>query len=668
MLADQPLAYWRLDETDGTTLTDLSGQGQQATTSGAVSLGTSGAIAGDPDQAISMDGKTGFARDNTAINVGGDFTVEAWIKAASNDQAAPIVSIAGEGGSRTLYVQQGQFRGMDDLSSNWPAYSVSASKPVDATTWHYVVFTTQGGNNLALYVDGVLAGSATIQSVSGFTANPVLGWSDDTGFQKFAGSLDEVALYGSALSPERVKAHFLAGGGVIASSCTGTLQALVDAAPAGSVVAVPPCVYRESIIINKPLTLDGQAQAEIRGSDVWNNWTQQGSRWVSSDTVPNLGGDSPGAQYSDEFRASHLEQVFVDGSALTQVPRNPGDGEFSLDASRHVVLSSDPSGHVVEVTTRKVWETTQADNVTITNFKFRHAATTAQDHAIGNDGHAGFVLSNSNLADVHGTMLGLGGGDVHSSVLNNVLSGAGDLAIGSFNSGHALVQGNTIMNSGYGGWNSDWQTGAIKTVKATSLTVDSNTIHGNHGPGIWCDICCNGATYSNNKVYDNTGAGILFEISSGAYIAGNSVWASGAKLPGIYISNSDHAEVAHNTLAWNSIGISVLSAKRSDALAQGTVANNVHDNTVVMGDMAGHALEWLQFGSGKVFASDSANQGADNHFWYPGDEDGHVRFVWQQGFQNLADFRNTPGGRAGDYLSAADRDRMLSSVGIPLSP
>jgi hypothetical protein len=667
VLSDQPIAYWRLDETSGTTLADTSGEGHDASTTGGLTLGATGAMPGDPDLAIGLDGQSAFARDDTPLTVGPDFTIEAWVKAASNTEDTPIVSVMGDGGSRTLYLHAGQFRGMDDVSSNWPTYSVTAGSSVDPTAWHHVAFVTQGGTNLTLYVDGLVTGSATIPSVAGFEGHAILGWSDDPGFARFAGSLDEVALYPTALSDERIKAHFAAGGGVVAT-CSGSLQALIDAAPAGSVLTVPPCLYRESIVIRKPLTLDGQGQAEIRGSDVWTNWNQNGATWVSSDTVPDLGADASGAQYTDKFRAQHLEQVFVDRTLLTQVPSNPGNGQFALDNGRHVILSTNPSGHTVEVTTRRNWETTAADNVTITNFTFQDAASGSLDHTIGNDNHANFALTNSTLANAHGTMLSVGGGDLHSSIQHNTLSGAGDLAIGSLNSGHALLQGNTISNSGYGGWDPEWQAGGIKTVGSNSLTVDGNTVYGNNGPGIWCDITCKDVTYSNNRVHNNSGPGMLFEISSSARIVSNAVWSNGGDWPGIEISNSAHAEVANNTVAWNGAGISVLSAQRSDDVAGGSVGNNVHDNTIAMAQSDRAALQFLQYGSGKMFDGDSNNRGSGNRYWYPDDEGGGVRFAWQQGFQKLSDFAGTPGGHDGSYLSKDQRDAALNGAGIPLSP
>jgi hypothetical protein len=66
-----------------------------------------------------------------------------------------------------------------------------------------------------------------------------------------------------------------------AATCTDSLQAKIDAAPSGGTVSAAPCVYRESVTVTKPLTLNGQGLSEIRGSDVWTNWTKKSTGWVS---------------------------------------------------------------------------------------------------------------------------------------------------------------------------------------------------------------------------------------------------------------------------------------------------------------------------------------------------------------------------------------------------
>src|SRR5262245_22129366 len=48
ILADTPQAYWRLDESSGTSFADITGNGHTGTLTSAVTLGTPGALISDP--------------------------------------------------------------------------------------------------------------------------------------------------------------------------------------------------------------------------------------------------------------------------------------------------------------------------------------------------------------------------------------------------------------------------------------------------------------------------------------------------------------------------------------------------------------------------------------------------------------------------------------------
>src|SRR5215831_2616995 len=142
-----------------------------------------------------------------------------------------------------------------------------------------------------------------------------------------------------------------AGTTVAAGVCSTSLQSLVDATPSGGVLRLPACLYEQTVTINKPMTLDGQGQAEIRGSDVWTAWTQSGSTWISANVLPPF---DPGAGViCDDPRCNWPEQAFYDGTPLTQVAVGvqPASGQFSLTSGRQVILANNPAGHVVEVST-----------------------------------------------------------------------------------------------------------------------------------------------------------------------------------------------------------------------------------------------------------------------------------------------------------------------------
>ena len=93
-----------------------------------------------------------------------------------------------------------------------------------------------------------------------------------------------------------------AGEPVAAASPTGTpacersLQALIDAAPAGSVLTVPPCVYREAVTIDKPLQVQA-AGAVIDGARRMGTWLVTRGWWSAASDV-TLSGFT--MRYADE--------------------------------------------------------------------------------------------------------------------------------------------------------------------------------------------------------------------------------------------------------------------------------------------------------------------------------------------------------------------------------
>jgi hypothetical protein len=84
VLADLPAAYWRFGEDGGTTATDQRGT-HPGSYVGDVQLGVAGAIRGDSDTAIALDGGSVAFGDVFGFEGRAAFTVEAWAKPAVVD-------------------------------------------------------------------------------------------------------------------------------------------------------------------------------------------------------------------------------------------------------------------------------------------------------------------------------------------------------------------------------------------------------------------------------------------------------------------------------------------------------------------------------------------------------------------------------------------------------
>jgi hypothetical protein len=211
VLADTPLAYWRLDESAGSTVChDASGHGNDAAVVGAVTLGVTGALAHDADTAGHFDGKTG------QLDVGDKFdfvglapaSIELWLKAEVIDtgyrhvETKMLYTDAGQpDDGMYIYIHAGQTLGFERWNANTTQNAVAS--PLTANAWTHVVGTFDG-SAMALYVNGVQVqtGGTSVAMV----ANGVhMLWG-----QSFQGTLDELALYDHALSAARVQAHFLA--------------------------------------------------------------------------------------------------------------------------------------------------------------------------------------------------------------------------------------------------------------------------------------------------------------------------------------------------------------------------------------------------------------------------------------------------------------------------
>ena len=220
VLADDPVAYYRLDETSGTTARDFSGHGNDGTYIGGVHPGTAGAIANDPDTAASFDGATGYVDcgNNFAFAGSQPLSLEAWVRSESMTGYGGVFSredTAGgppsEGYLAFVSPNDGIY-GFQRLDGN-NLTSVTSTSVASASHYDHVV-ATYDGNTMTLYVDGTAQGNlAAMFPIAGATHDFVIGAEVGGAEDFFDGALDEVAVYDHVLSPTRVTAHYLAGMG-----------------------------------------------------------------------------------------------------------------------------------------------------------------------------------------------------------------------------------------------------------------------------------------------------------------------------------------------------------------------------------------------------------------------------------------------------------------------
>jgi Concanavalin A-like lectin/glucanases superfamily len=93
------------------------------------------------------------------------------------------------------------------------AVGATSDGVIAAGSWYHVAATRDGSNNWAIYSNGAVVASGNNSTAIQASTSPLsIGVSDGNGSKSFPfqGSIDEVAVYNTALSSSRISAHYLA--------------------------------------------------------------------------------------------------------------------------------------------------------------------------------------------------------------------------------------------------------------------------------------------------------------------------------------------------------------------------------------------------------------------------------------------------------------------------
>jgi uncharacterized repeat protein (TIGR01451 family) len=209
VLADHPIAFWRVGETTGLYAIDSSGHGRTGTYLNGVALGVPGAIVGDLDTSARFDGVNDCIRvsDDAALRLNGPFSIEFWAKQRSFVNSRPGILYKGSSywGGFSSYAVYETWNGTLRLDRS--GHTISSNSGALTSSFRYFVVTYDGWR-VRWYVDGVLKTTTSV-SFSTNTSNRSL--RIGRGYDYGKNDVDEVALYSSALSQARISAHYAAG-------------------------------------------------------------------------------------------------------------------------------------------------------------------------------------------------------------------------------------------------------------------------------------------------------------------------------------------------------------------------------------------------------------------------------------------------------------------------
>ncbi|MFR9775177.1 LamG-like jellyroll fold domain-containing protein [Micromonospora sp. MS34] len=205
-----PIADWPLDYTgDGTVAADVSGGGHDATLAGGASW-TEGVTGG----ALNLDGSTGYASTTDLVpDTTTSFSVSAWARLDRTTKNGAIISQPGNRGAAFLLYysstyQRWEFKRMSADSDTVSTYqAVSTTTPVAGQWYHLIGAYDAPAQQLRLYVNGVLEGTATYSLAWNSTGPVQLGRSKWKGnyTDYWPGDFDTVRFYDRMLMPGEIQ-------------------------------------------------------------------------------------------------------------------------------------------------------------------------------------------------------------------------------------------------------------------------------------------------------------------------------------------------------------------------------------------------------------------------------------------------------------------------------
>ena len=230
--ADSPVAYWRFEETSGTTLKDEVGNAHPGTSFGGVTLGVDG-VGGT--KAAGLDGTSGCIAIGDDFRFSGrvPFSAEGWVKVTSyGDEGTRILSTEGfPTGVRSGWNLSASYGNSgypyfdawnsDTTDNQWVMGAYSKVTPEDGllpmNEWAYVVGTYTDTNEV-VWVNGVERDSEnqTGLAIPDKQGTLSLGCASDGKGQVYLpvhGAIDEIAIYDHVLPDASILAHWHAGSG-----------------------------------------------------------------------------------------------------------------------------------------------------------------------------------------------------------------------------------------------------------------------------------------------------------------------------------------------------------------------------------------------------------------------------------------------------------------------
>ena len=213
ILADSPVAYYRLGESSGTTASDETGN-YDATYVASPTLGETGAISGDSSTSVLLaSASSQYAEIDSNLSITAyPFTIEAWVKTTATAEGV-VGSFVVNTTNNQMFALRVSASGIAyTFARNTSGVLAESTTAVNDGNWHHIVAVFAASNDRIIYVDGAAedthAANVTLPAINRFSIGRL---GDTSPGAYFNGTVDEVAVYDTALSASTILAHYNAG-------------------------------------------------------------------------------------------------------------------------------------------------------------------------------------------------------------------------------------------------------------------------------------------------------------------------------------------------------------------------------------------------------------------------------------------------------------------------
>jgi len=205
VLAAKPLAYWRMDEWSGPVALDATGAGRNGT----YEPGVARWLDGPPSPAFSGEGAinrcphfAGGRLKATLNDLGSAYTVEMWFWNGSPETLRPVTGTLLGRGAQECHAIGGTSTAPGKLVF---AATLTGRAAIAPKTWNHVVLV-RDGRRAEVFLNGVSDISGSCEPAAPDAQIFIGGGAGKEA--TFEGKIDEVAIYGRALSADEIRQHY----------------------------------------------------------------------------------------------------------------------------------------------------------------------------------------------------------------------------------------------------------------------------------------------------------------------------------------------------------------------------------------------------------------------------------------------------------------------------